>query len=1371
MPVRVYIPTRICVDVDALFDRQADIEEALAAAAGRALANSRDVVLAKRGGYIDVLASPPEIIWTGVGLGSVSLSRRAEIEECVAGVLSRAVKQAGICDRGQTAAPLSDRPGESFDGENYDPYANAYTIPSYDDPKHKADIPLVDSVSDPFAPPTRAQMKAWAALPKKPLAPLDYADLGKRLRSDDMQIRSNAAHEMGDHIREGDAQAFHLALWAMRTDNAAPTQLLLSFFSELAKKNPKKFKELLRAELAARPHELLTLSRSDINLPFQTASTARTEEVRQISDILAAVVRLTLTIPAAKEIFSELENHMQGLRRLVALIDALVEIRFKLLAYLRDERTLTIDDLFRHGFAGKAPPPPIDPTDPKTLQAIEHNTKSLPRVFGILASLAGEASAQSMLYDLQGDLIENYRWIAAAMDGIQQIDGLIMIYRQYYKESANKLDEVQVLQEARKLYLKKVVDNWLPRAALAINLTEEADKYFKDWFGLAADRKITKLQSARRQLDSVMTGQVQYVYDPYLEDSYNDSYNKVRDQLGDVFHEMVGLYSHDRNIEYLVLITKIEEKLSAISVYVMMLMYWHGVHQLSRYIGKENPGNSNERKKWMASLKEVRDDIKALYQKPDLYSLSYKPDGWKYKLDWVQSDIQIANGRDVFLTFVIVIVAIVVTAGLAAIALPEEVTLLVSLLFEAGVFTTTTAVLQATILDKPIDSANLAKSFAENFITFGALRILNAGIVAGARKIFAGRTLLQLGTIFGAQAVVNIGTALIVQRLETGEWPEDLETFIVAGLLMHTVVGLLSGPAMLEQLQKAALYDLYKVGQALNEEYGVWVKYMDKVYKRGGPSQYDFKLAQKHGQSIYTRAAEMLDNLSKLSDDMLAKIGLTRARVSELAEMMSSNAKIIENSVYDPTLSRRALPPPNEAVKSGIIPVGGNTMEFNPNTPDLSPGELAQRFRNIGYTVTEEGGVLHLLAPGETQPRYILLPVRSDIPVPALARLVGAPQSLAARGLRRLQQQNAVPALEAKLTVIAVSDEKTATALLRGIGRHVEATDVLAIQGIAHFLSTGGSPRALAVTMGSGNHYDTAATLATLRQFNALTTDEAKALNFIISEDVHGELGRGTDSIAGIGFHHNPAGPVYAAIGEIAPYAESGLGQFVAQLASENQVLRQEALAVAQEAHKMIEENYAPRLIFERKTVNGQQTLRVGDASVTPVKMLRSYTPAELDQIVARTPDIKDIRKLGKDMVQGSAGALFEKWARRYVLNPQGIRPESRLRVRQEDNAHIHLLAQKERSSDSFLSDDGSVWDMKYLRSAGQIDDDQLADYVAMQKAKFVVTPDNQRHTVNSINYLFADDASARANAGAAFGAGNVSVWYIDDAGVLTLLH
>ena len=89
----------------------------------------------------------------------------------------------------------------------------------------------------------------------------------------------------------------------MRADNAPPTELLLSYFRQLAVNNPKRFRELLRAELAARPQELLTLRRSDATLPFTASNAARIEEIRQISDILAAIVRLAITIPAAKEIF------------------------------------------------------------------------------------------------------------------------------------------------------------------------------------------------------------------------------------------------------------------------------------------------------------------------------------------------------------------------------------------------------------------------------------------------------------------------------------------------------------------------------------------------------------------------------------------------------------------------------------------------------------------------------------------------------------------------------------------------------------------------------------------------------------------------------------------------------------------------------------------------------------------------------------------------------------------------------------------------------------------------------------------------------------------------------------------------------------
>ena len=136
MPVRVTIPIRLRVDPGALTERQADVEEALAAAVGRALVNSRDVVLEKRGGYVGVRVHPPEISWYGNSLDSVSGVTRAEIENRIANVLRQGIKTTSIYDLAQESvkAPQSI-PLEIAEPIEHDRYAailGRYMLPSYD---------------------------------------------------------------------------------------------------------------------------------------------------------------------------------------------------------------------------------------------------------------------------------------------------------------------------------------------------------------------------------------------------------------------------------------------------------------------------------------------------------------------------------------------------------------------------------------------------------------------------------------------------------------------------------------------------------------------------------------------------------------------------------------------------------------------------------------------------------------------------------------------------------------------------------------------------------------------------------------------------------------------------------------------------------------------------------------------------------------------------------------------------------------------------------------------------------------------------------------------------------------------------------------
>ena len=438
----------------------------------------------------------------------------------------------------------------------------------------------------------------------------------------------------------------------------------------------------------------------------------------------------------------------------------------------------------------------------------------------------------------------------------------------------------------------------------------------------------------------------------------------------------------------------------------------------------------------------------------------------------------------------------------------------------------------------------------------------------------------------------------------------------------------------------------------------------------------------------------------------------------------------------------------------------------------------AARMVDDAGNASTTAAVATLVAPPAPPPlRTYIPPARQlapgpSVPVPALSRLVVPGERNIQRGLRVVQRQNAVPPLEAALTSMAVTDPAAVRQILDGIGRHFrlntvnDGASIEAIKGIARFLEVGGQPSTLAVALGLGDTASTGVIRTVLAQFKSLSAAEAKGLDVIVR--VRGIRSAATDSIAGIAMHHPQPGPIYVGLAEIEPYTANGLEQLIRQLASDNPALRQEALVALQDARALIAGGTS-RLEFNRQTLQGVQALRVRDTGVTGAKLLKAYTPAELDQIVATTPDINAIRTLAANMVQGSAGSLFERWINHYVFhNPIGA-PAPRLTVRQVDNIHLRLTA-SERVSDGYLRPDGSWWDAKAYSKETDIDVDQLSDTQAMVRAKKVYTKDLVEHPVTSANYIFIDLASARRNRSLVHVQGGGVVWYIDDFGMLQLL-
>jgi len=166
----------------------------------------------------------------------------------------------------------------------------------------------------------------------------------------------------------------------------------------------------------------------------------------------------------------------------------------------------------------------------------------------------------------------------------------------------------------------------------------------------------------------------------------------------------------------------------------------------------------------------------------------------------------------------------------------------------------------------------------------------------------------------------------------------------------------------------------------------------------------------------------------------------------------------------------------------------------------------------------------------------------------------------------------------------------------------------------------------------------------------------------------------------------------------------------------------------------------------------------------------KKFTVAELDAIVARTPDIKKIRALAKAMDPSTRGSLFERWSNKYVFQKK-----NKVRVNVDDNLHFERdlptfpegwYAEVYREMDNYDEVAKAIWDTKLYSSTSRPDPDQLHDYLLMlegsQRGRVIKAADGRSLKVESVNYLFSDIEAARASRAELIPA---TVWYLDDLG------
>jgi hypothetical protein len=941
MPASVQIPTRIRVDPDALDLRDSDIEEALLAAAGRALRNSRDTVLQARGGYAFVCVSEPSFCWGGEGLLRLPVAARAAFEQRVSGILADAVNAAGLFDwaeaRSRAPEPLAGIPSERLRPESYDEAGATYEIPSYDKPAKDQKVTL-------------EQPKGEAA--------------------------KKEANKLVARLNNGDDFLFLQLLLDSRANG--PASFEMDVLRKFAKANPGKFRKMLAGHLKDAA-KIIGKSSSRSDTDFQAPP--GTGGPFDYLDLAADAVRVAHSIPEGASVLKDRNTKTIPVDRIAALVDELIAVYIQLRDYLTKQSKET--------------------TDAGDLASLDVKIAHLPRIAAYAAAMAGEESVKSILEPLAGELLENIRWASMTLDKTQEIDSLLALYELLYGSVAGSQIEVQVLRKARSLYLTNFTRNFLPRVAKLAALTKEANDFYETWRVEAARQKLGNLKKGMDEVDKLLGGLGYTAYVGYYrpkDHEFNGELDKVKKAAADLRSDITAIESQPLDNSTLVKLNGLEAKAPEIAVKGSLLSFWRAgitVVDNAQYhdIGDEEisvPGGeawewTTLRGDWYKRAAAVTQEVKTQYNQPDYATLNQKMDDWKKRLESIVSEIQATAKKEFWINLGITIVAIVVTWGAGAVFGVARLGVIAVTLFEAATFTAATTIGQAVFLGKGADPSQIITGFQENFIFFGAFRLLNIGLMAGARALAPGKVLTQLGIIFGANAVVSTGIPIALSLLENGRLPEDMGTFLAINLVLNAAMALFTGPKMYKELAKLEMADtalrqaVYDQAVNIYAQLGDLAKETEELAKAGLLTEQKWTEIQGKTAKLAPDFEALLKRMAgpQFTDAALAKLGFTRAQLQEMAKLVPQYADFIAGLKYAAPAVPKGLPMPSEVAGTGLVRTGTGTFEYKPSTQQTSL--IIQKLKAAGYEVIDAGGgVLQISGAKGGEPRFRALP--AEIP-------------------------------------------------------------------------------------------------------------------------------------------------------------------------------------------------------------------------------------------------------------------------------------------------------------------------------------------------------------------------------------------------------
>jgi hypothetical protein len=1022
----LYFPIRLrCAAVSDLLGSAA-LEEAIVRALGRCFAGARRALPASVAVGGGVALQPPYL--TG---GDLPAGDAVRLLGCVQRAIAAAARNARVFGLVPPPARAPAVPpyevGETIDADRLVSAGTAYLIPSYQTAKDRKTAAVTVTGSRQSG---------------------GLSDEQRRL------VRSTVAQ-----LDTDEGTLFQHVLGGTRSGpgRSAPDPLNLEVLRVFARENPARFRKLLleavtgSAPAIARVYEL-----DEDALKILTEDKQATAAAKRRLDVVADAIHLAGDLPDAAWLTGELERRAPGFRRIFALLGPLADAQQRLFDYL-----------------SRAEPK----TDKQTLGLLDPD---LWRGAALAATLAGRGRGGST-YHTQEEYLTYYRVLVTLLPKFQEIDSWLFLFGLGNGPAAGSTEEVQVLKEARSKYLDLVIDA-VPGAPYRKRpigpRMQAADKFYADWQGLAADRKLQHASEGIKQLLDNVTYMPLYAAFPGRANEYtyfNSTLIELRQKVG-ALSGAVGNAKQTRGEPYRQLVARLRQQIGELEVKYSLLTFWKGALDPPKFAVDHDIGDADQHAEWWASADPVLRAVQGQYPAPNYASLPDKMKDWQQALnqlvkainDEIEAEVR-RNKRKFWITLGITVVAMALTWGVAGLAegalgLSATTTTLVG----AGAFTVATTLGEVFILHEQVGALDIVVSFAEN-AAFGFLfKWLNVRFVAFGRSLAPGRDLAQLSIVLGADAAVGTGVNLGLSLIQTGHLPEDMQSFILSSVVLAAAGAALGGPRLRAQLQKlniqgeflARLDRLRQEGAAIFED-------MRKIGPPG-PDEAQHGALKERLLRVLPDLKEALERLAGpgFSDADLNSLGLSRQWVNGLANIVGQYFDIVRGSQWSAPAGQpgtrgsagaRALPAPPSVIP-GLVPVGGGAFEYIPD-PDV-PAQSAERMTLLlgrsGYHVTDTGGgVLRLTGQGLDRP-LLLLPGRPSVPPPSLARIVGG-YGLAAqrRGVIVLEAQPDAAGYVDQLAAVAKASPENAQRLLRAVGRFLGPQHTAELQGLSRFLEVG----------------------------------------------------------------------------------------------------------------------------------------------------------------------------------------------------------------------------------------------------------------------------------------------------------------------------